>query len=246
MAINKESNGYVIGFSVVMVVVVGTLLAAVAMGLQPAQKANVRNEKMQNIIQSTGIEIERDAAGKAFDEIVKKRIILDFYGNVKSELTNEDEIKDGNIEDAFNIDLLKEYKTEKDPKKRNYPLFVCEVDGETYYVAPVMGAGLWAAVWGYVSLKGDGVTVQGAVFDHKSETPGLGAEIANKSFQDPFKGKTIAEDGNYTSVRVIKPGPELDEHSVNGISGGTFTGAGVDEMLKRTLVVYYNYLKGIK
>jgi len=218
MAINRESNGYVIGFSIVMVVVVGTLLAGVAMALQPIQKANVRNEKMQNILQSTGMEISRDDAGKAFKDIVVKRVILDFYGNVVegSEMSNSDPIESGNE--------------------------LCDVKGDTYYVAPVQGQGLWAAIWGYVSIKSDGTTVKGAVFDHKSETPGLGAEIAYKPFQNQFIDKQIAKNGAYTSISVIKPGPSLDEQTVDGISGGTFTSAGVDEMLKRTLVVYYNFL----
>ncbi len=244
MAINKESNGYVIGFSIVMVVVVGAILAGVAMALQPAQKANVRNEKMQNILQATGMEVERSEASDKFKEHVTKRLILDYYGNVLegSEMTKEDEIKDGNEKDAFNVDMLKEFKTIKNPKDRNYPLFVVEYKEKTYYVAPVQGQGLWAAVWGYIALESDGVTVAGAVFDHKSETPGLGAEISQEWFQKPFIGKTIAENGEYTGISVIKPGPELDDHSVDGISGGTFTSVGVDEMIKRTMVVYYNYL----
>ncbi len=244
MAINKESNGYVIGFSIVMVVVVGAILAGVAMALQPAQKANVRNEKMQNILQATGMELDRDEASDKFKKHVSKRLILDYYGNVLegSEMTSEDEIKDGNEKDAFNVDMLKEFKTIKNPKDRNYPLFVVDYKDKTYYVAPVQGQGLWAAVWGYIALEEDGVTIAGAVFDHKSETPGLGAEIAQKWFQEPFIGKKIAENGEYTGISVIKPGPQLDEHSVDGISGGTFTSVGVDEMIKRTMVVYFNYL----
>ncbi len=245
MALNKESNGYVITFSIVMVVVVGALLATVAMALQPAQKANVQKEKMANVLQAAGM---RDAtmaeAEELFKKHVVKRVILDFHGNIKegTELTVDDPIESGNENDAFNVDLLKEYKNEKDPKKRNYPLYVCEIDGETMYVAPVQGQGLWAAVWGYISLDADGKTIKGAVFDHKSETPGLGAEIANDAFEKSFIGKTIAEGEEFTSVSVIKPGPELDEHSVDGISGGTFTSVGVDEMISRTMVVYYNFL----
>ena len=32
-------------------------------------------------------------------------------------------------------------------------------------------------------------TVYGAVFDHKAETPGLGAEINRDFFEKPFNGK---------------------------------------------------------
>ena len=67
-------------------------------------------------------------------------------------LDNSIELNNKDSNDAFSIDLLKEYKTIKDEKTRNYPLFICDVEGKTYYVAPVMGKGLWAAVWGFIAL----------------------------------------------------------------------------------------------
>src|SRR5690606_22167289 len=230
-------------------VVVGTLLAVIAMALKPLQVANVKQEKMQNILESTNLEdISRKESAGLFKEYVTKRLILDYYGNIieGSVYAGDKEIESNDEKDAFNIDLLKEYKSIKDPKERHYPLFVCERDGEIFYVAPLMGKGLWAAVWGYLSLGEDGETIVGAVFDHKSETPGLGAEISKTFFEERFIGKKIAEKGKYTSVSVIKPGPPLDDHKVDGISGGTFTSVGVDEMISRTMIVYYNFLKNNK
>ena len=49
MAVNKDSNVYTIIFSVVMVIVVGSLLAGFASGLKPKVKANEKNEKQQNL-----------------------------------------------------------------------------------------------------------------------------------------------------------------------------------------------------
>ena len=246
MAINKESNGYVMGFAIALVVVVGTLLTVIAMALKPMQIANVKQEKMQNILESTNLtDFTRKESAELFKKYVVKRVILDYYGNVVegTEYGNDKEVDENDKNDAFNVDLLKEYKTVKDPKERRYPLFVVEREGKVYYVAPLMGQGLWAAVWGYVSLAEDGSTIEGTVFDHKSETPGLGAEIKKEFFEKQFIGKKISENGKYTSVAVIKPGPPLDDHKVDGISGGTFTGAGVDEMIKRTMVVYHTFLK---
>ncbi|MCT4582494.1 MAG: NADH:ubiquinone reductase (Na(+)-transporting) subunit C [Flavobacteriales bacterium] len=248
MAINRESNGYTILFAVIMVTVVGGILAFLATALKPAQEANVRNEKMQNILQAIGIEatdgISRKDAGTKFNDYVVERVTLDFEGNEISRKTNKETIE--GEDDAFNIDLLKEYKTIKAKEERNYPLFICEADGERFYVVPVLGKGLWAAVWGYVGLKEDGTTINGAVFDHKSETPGLGAEISKDFFEKQFIGKTIDEAGKYAPIKVLKPGLELGIHEVDGISGGTFTSVGVKEMLERTLVVYYDYFKNKK
>ena len=108
-----------------------------------------------------------------------------------------------------------------------------------------MGKGLWGPIWGYIALESDKNTVAGASFDHKGETPGLGAEINQGWFQEPFVGKKIFdESGDYQSIRVIKGGaPEGDKHGVDAISGGTITSNGVTEMLVRTLKIYEPYLK---
>jgi Na+-transporting NADH:ubiquinone oxidoreductase subunit C len=89
--------------------------------------------------------------------------------------------------------------------------------------------------------------VFGAVFDHKGETPGLGAEINRPFFEDPFAGKTIFEDGELISIKVIKGGaPKGDMHGVDGISGGTITSDGVSDMLYERLSMYLPYFSKVK
>jgi Na+-transporting NADH:ubiquinone oxidoreductase subunit C len=265
MAINKESNVYTVIFATLMVVVVGGLLAFISTSLKPIQEDNVRNEKKQLILKAIGSEetksITREDAGAKFEEYVVERFILDYNGNVMegTRLTNETPVDIKNPVDAFAVDLQKEYKKFIQPltnkftgdalkeelvKETNihYPLFICEVNDKRHFVIPVMGKGLWAGVWGYIGLEADGRTISGAVFDHKSETPGLGAEISKDFFSDQFIEQTIVdEDGKYTAVKVVKPGTVLERPYVDGISGGTFTSVGVDEMLVRTLEVYHKF-----
>jgi len=249
MAINKDSNIYTIGFAIILVVLVGGLLAMIANGLKPIQDENLVNEKKQNILNCLPGNklISRDEAGSMFSDYVKQRLILNYNGDVKENtlLDNSTELNNKNSNDAFSVDLLKEYKTIKDEKTRNYPLYICEVKGKTYYVAPVMGKGLWAAVWGFIAIDETGNKISGTVFDHKSETPGLGAEISQDFFEDQFIGKLISNNESYKSVEVNKPGNPLNEYQVDGISGGTFTSVGVEEMMSRTLVVYHNYIKNL-
>ena len=99
--------------------------------------------------------------------------------------------------------------------------------------------------WGYAAIGEDFNTIQGATFDHKGETPGLGAEINKDEFEKPFQGKQIFDnDGEFTSVRVIKGGADpADLHGVDAISGGTITSNGVSEMLERTFKAYEPFLK---
>ena len=156
MAINKDSNAYTITFAVVLVIIVGGLLAFIANGLKPLQDENLKNEKKQYILNCLPGNklISRDQAGTQFANFVKERVILDYNGKelANTFMGSDQSLDDKNPNDAFSIDLLKEYKTISNKEDRNYPLFICQVDGQKYYVAPVMGKGLWAAVWGYIAL----------------------------------------------------------------------------------------------
>ncbi|MCB0401441.1 MAG: NADH:ubiquinone reductase (Na(+)-transporting) subunit C [Flavobacteriales bacterium] len=261
---NRDSNVYTVVFATVMVVIVGGFLAFISMSLKPQQKANITNEKMQNILQAIGIDetngIARDDAGKVFNDYVKRRITINYKGEILSDKSADEAIDPQDKLDAFNIDLRKEYSMYVKPIMSQYkgddakidaemaaspnihfPVFVCENNGKKYYVVSASGKGLWDDIWGYIGLSEDAITVSGSVFDHKGETPGLGSKIAEEWFQVQFKGKTIEEGGAYAPIKVLKPGNELNSHQVDGISGATFTGVGVDEMLTRNLAVYYNF-----
>lgn len=266
MAVNRDSNIYTIVFATVMVVIVGGFLAFLSMSLKPIQKANVTNEKMQNILQAIGIEetdgVTRDEAGDMFNTFVKRRITINYNGEIISDKSADEPIDPQDKTDAFNIDLRKEYSKFVKPIMNKYkgndekvaealgasqdvhfPIFVCENKGQKYYVVSASGKGLWDDVWGYLGLKEDGTTINGAVFDHKAETPGLGSKVNEDWFQDQFIGKTFDNNGTFEAIKVLKPGNTLDEHKVDGISGATFTGVGVQEMLKRNMEVYYNFFK---
>lgn len=121
-------------------------------------------------------------------------------------------------------------------------VFVCDVDGQTKYVLPVYGAGLWGPIWGYIALNEDKDTVYGVYFSHASETPGLGAEISTSKFQDQFLGKHVLENGT-VALGVEKYGKVAKpDYQVDGISGGTITSKGVDAMIKDCLSMYNSFL----
>ena len=145
---------------------------------------------------------------------------------------------------AFNIDLGDELK--KDIKDQKLPLYVSTLeDSSKCFIIPLRGKGLWGPIWGYIALKNDINTVYGAVFAHKSETPGLGAEINQGFFQEPFRNKKIFNENNeFVSITVKKGGaPEGSLHDVDGISGGTITSDGVTDMLKERVGRYLPYLE---
>ena len=232
---NRDSNAYTFLFATIMVLVVASALAFTASSLKDLQAANVRKEKMQNILATVGINIGRDQA----EDLYKK------YITAELSLT-----KDGTVDektDAFEIKLSNELK--KPVSEQRFPIYEAKLDEEKFYIIPLRGAGLWNAIWGYIALEEDKNTIKGAVFDHKGETAGLGAEITQKWFQDRFLGEKVFDiDGNLVGINVSKTNndpKDLDknDHEVDAISGATITGDGVTDMILERLNHYLPYLK---
>jgi Na+-transporting NADH:ubiquinone oxidoreductase subunit C len=230
---DRNSNAYTFLFVVLLIAVVASALAITATSLQPEQAENVKNEKMQNILGTVGIEVARDSAEIPFNKYIVERIALDNKGQEKKDVN------------AFEVDLKKELK--KNVDEQAFPLYVANIEGSKYYIVPLRGKGLWDAIWGYVALKDDVNTIKGAVFDHKGETPGLGAEITQMWFKKAFDDeKILDESGNFVGVSVAKGyqgGDNKDDNAVDAISGATITGDGVTDMISERLVNYLPYFK---
>jgi len=227
---NKNSNAYTFIFAIVLVVLVATILAFASEGTKEKRAANIKLEKMQNILSTIGLDLSREESGKVYKDYVKQELAIKEDGSVDTAVK------------AFNINLKNEIK--KPVSEQRFPLYIVEKEGKKMYVVPLYGAGLWDAIWGYLSIKDDKNTIFGASFDHKGETPGLGAEINQSWFEDQFKGKQIMEGSKFVSVKVIKGGaPQGDTHGVDAISGGTLTSNGVTNMLQERLQRYLAYFK---
>ena len=223
------SNTYIFIFSLLMVVTVATILSVVAMQLQPMQKKNIETNKKQNILLSLNIESTKDNALEQYDKYITDSYVINSEGERVEGI------------DAFSVDLSKEIV--KPIEERRLPIYVGTVGDSTQYIIPVRGKGLWGPIWGYVSVEDDFNTIYGATFSHDSETPGLGAEIATKKFQNQFIGKKLFnEDGDFVSVEVKKGDADPQAaHEVDGISGGTITSNGVEDMLKDNIKYYLPY-----
>jgi Na+-transporting NADH:ubiquinone oxidoreductase subunit C len=233
MAINKEGTGYTFIFSICLVCVVGAILAILAIQLKPLQDANLRVKKKMDILGALKIDSDRKNAEEKYAQYVDTTacLVLDACGNVTDGV-------------AFDVDIKKEYRDKNLAKKdRQYPLYVATVEEDRKYIIPVVGSGLWGPIWGYVAVNSDMSTIYGAKFDHKTETPGLGAEINKEFFYTHFTGERISQNGVYKKIKVVKDGSGVEPNNgaVDGITGGTITSKGVEEMLDRTLQVYVNY-----
>ncbi len=240
------SNRYIFTYAAVLVIVAAALLSLAAMLLKPFQERNRAIDKMRGILSSARIEnVTAENAIPLFNQYITEELVIDPKGNVINSY-NQSPKEDA---PAFQIDLKKQNYNREHNKPYQLPLYIAEKNGQKIYIIPMLGTGLWGPIWGNLAIASDFKTVVGSFFDHKSETPGLGAEIAKPKFQNEFIGKTIFDNnGRFTSIEVVKGGvkklpPAQRIHGVDAISGGTLTSKGVDAMIRETLKAYLPYIK---
>jgi len=231
-----RSNTYTLVFTSIVTIVLGFFLALAADGLRDLQDLNVENDMRKNILLSLG-----------------------FKPGAETPWTSDDiqKLFEGNIE-ALVLDASGQ-RTEKDPKEIDtekdlefLPIYLKKIGDEVGgYAIPIAGKGLWSTLYGYFAIEPDGRTVKGITFYKHGETPGLGGEVDKAWFQQNFIGKRfVDENDQLLGIHVIKGKVQSDDqeayHKVDGISGATMTGKGLEYFLKDDLAKYEPFFKQVR
>ena len=239
----QQSNTYIIVYSAVLTIILGLLLSGSAQLLGPRQKEAIELDKKKQILGAV-ISAEEIAAMTPED-------VNTFYSSRISstvvDITGKEVTKNGIS--AEKVEIAKDYK--KAPEERDYPVFVYHAEGNPEaiesYIFPLYGAGLWDAIWGYLALDTDMNTIKGITLAHASETPGLGARITESKVQERYVGKKIFDESGKLVAVMMQKGENkdytADPHKVDGMSGATITGDGVNKMLKAYMGCYEAYIK---
>ncbi len=225
MKLNTNSNVYTVCYAAVMVIIVAFLLAFVASALKDTQEANVANDTKGQILSALGYDKATIDVAKVYGEKVQDNLVE--AGDLKP------------YEGKFN--------TTYGSLIKNGELHVftgTTANGESAYVIPVVGRGLWGGLWGYVAVNEAKDKVLGTYFYHESETAGLGARISEKWFQDQFIGKPIFDNNNVV-LTVVKAGAAQNENEVDGVTGATLTSKGVAAMVNDGLTAYKDFLLSV-
>ena len=230
---NTNGNTYTIVYSAIIVIIVAFLMAFVFQALKPAQDVNVALDKKKQILAALNIrDLSDNQASEEYVKDITADDIIDATGKTVAKGS------EGGEKNGFKLNSA-DYKAGK------LALFVCKINGETKYVMPVFGMGLWGPIWGYIAVNADKTTVFGTYFNHESETAGLGAEIKdNIAWQEQFKGKKIFKNGSDdVALSVLKKSDVKDPTTqCDGITGATLTSNGVSAMLKDCLSKYKTFL----
>lgn len=229
--LNTNSNSYTIIYSTIMVVIVAFLLAFVYQTLKDRQDANVALDKKKQILYALNIRgLGDDEAAAKYKEVVLSDDKLADDATIAPNQSKDNESNGFLLGSA-------------DYKNGQLAIYTCKVDGETKYVVPVYGMGLWGPISGYVALDSDCQTVFGAYFNHEAETAGLGAEIKDsQAWQEKFIGKKIFNTNGDIALSVEKNVTDGNSQ-VDAVTGATLTSNGVRDMLLEGLGKYAAFFK---
>ncbi|MCR9248280.1 MAG: NADH:ubiquinone reductase (Na(+)-transporting) subunit C [bacterium] len=229
---NLNSNSYVLGFVVAVCIGTSLTLALTANALKETQAAAAEFDRKKNVMIAAGLctasdERSREELEQLYKDRVSEFVIDTESGKPDAEMKPAD--ADG---------------------KRYRVVATTKGDGGAVeaYVLPISGRGLWSTLRGYLALDGDKNHVRGITFYEHKETPGLGGEVDNPSWQAQWKGKTVLdEDGKLISITVkkgqVNPAVALEKaHAVDGLAGATITAKGVQTFVKADLQAFSKYL----
>lgn len=271
-----KSTAFTFGFAFAICVICSLVLALAATALKDRQVANVKLDIVQNLMGSVeGDQVVRSKTpDQIFEEFAKnyEAILLDKddavvntsfmlselvkVGYEKELLEQEDTGSLLRLFQSRKSLLASRSKQKLEAYDPGYKLvYRYRPEGVLKsYIIPIEGYGLWDIIKGYIALDSSDLnTVQGISFYEHYETPGLGARITEDWFRAQFQNKKIfADNGDLVSIKVAKGKAESEapqgmiSHYVDGISGATLTGKGINEFLKRDLNRYKAYFQKIR
>ena len=244
-----------------MVAVVATILAVVSLGLKDRQETNIKVEKQMYILNCDGLASDAKTVSDRngyvqgeFGKYIKEALIVNAQGEVLESFTdNIGDCQAFTLSTKDQFDIMRKIDAETDAAKKEelvkslrLPVFICDnPDGEKHYILSGYGAGLWGPIWTYIAVKQNG-KIAGALFDHESETPGLGGEIVTEKFYSQFADKEVVAGGQTVPVKIVKGGKaDAQANEVNAISGATITSTAVQTMINNWVEYYKPYLMNL-
>lgn len=266
----RSGSLYTFGFAGIICVCCAFILANAATVLKPRQEANAQLDILVNILGAVGHDVaslKKLSDDKVFSQFEREFqvLILDAENKETNRAFMDAELiklgyPEPMVKGLNSGALLSKFESKKalmaskagkdlasyDPQYKVIYVHQSETGNADAYVIPIEGFGLWNICKGYMALSTDLNTVQGVTFYEHKETPGLGALITTAKFQDDWKGKKILDKkGNLISITVAK-GLGKGENQVDGLSGATLTGKGINKFLMEDLKRYEPYFKTLR
>jgi Na+-transporting NADH:ubiquinone oxidoreductase subunit C len=213
-----------IKFAAIVCLICSMALAGVQGTLDGKQKENKRIDAQINVLKALSPDFDPDGKPLSAED-------RDLY------------FVDGKVPKAWisrYFDNFVEKKEVELPEGVKGDLYILRRDKQVVaYAFPAEGKGLWSTVHSYIGLEPDLATLRGVTFFDHGETPGLGGECSKPWFQKNFRGKLLWENGEPVTFLVAKGKADPGSASaVDGMSGATITGNGIQKFVNQTFRAY--------
>jgi Na+-transporting NADH:ubiquinone oxidoreductase subunit C len=253
----KSKVSYVVGFATAVCLVCAVMVAGTAVGLKPLQERNARVDRLTRVLEVAGLIDEGE-------KLEPQEVLERFQQNVEAKVV---ELQSGAYAEAIDPSTFVQRRAASDPATSkpapdnaakvmrlpdNALVYHVKRDGALdKIILPIQGYGLWSVMYGYIALESDADTVAGITFYEHGETPGLGGEIENRSWQARWRGRKVFDANGAVRLEVVKGSapPAADApYQVDGLSGATITSRGVTNTLEFWLgdAAFGPYLDRIK
>ncbi|WP_027966686.1 Na(+)-translocating NADH-quinone reductase subunit C [Halomonas halocynthiae] len=235
MAKSNDSIKKILTVAFALCIVCSIIVSTAAVALRSKQQQNMELDRKSNILAVAGLYEEGVNVEEVFRSITPRVVNL----------------QTGEYSDQFDPQTYNSFEAAKDPaqsitlsgEKENAGLSRQEKFSTVYLVGdpespdqiilPIRGQGLWGLMRGYLSVQGDGNTIEGITFYSHSETPGLGGEVDNPNWKSQWDGKEVyAEPGSLEAAISLVKGGASSETEVDALSGATLTSNGVTNLVR--------------
>ncbi len=242
---NNDSVKKMIIVALGVCLVCSVLVSSLAVGLKPLQYRNRRLDKIKNILIAGDLYKKGVNVEEVFNQKVESILVSVETGEVipeerYTEILQSTTFSVQSLADnpAISTDIPSRQDIADIRTKPKYmPVYQLKKDGQVFkYIFPVYGRGLWSTMWGFIALDKDLKTIRGITFFDHGETPGLGGEIDNPSWQQQWNGKKAFDQDDQVQIQVIKGQVDQTEpdakYKIDGLSGATLTTRGVNNLVR--------------
>ena len=234
---SRDSIGNTLFVAIGVSLVCSVLVSAAAIVLRPLQEANQSEFRQRIVLEVAGLYEPGVPVEAQFGNIDTRIVDLETGQYVDDVDPQSFDAEAAANDPKLSVNVPKDEDIAKLGRRAVYaPVYVVMDDGEPQqYILPVRGKGLWSTLYGYLSVKPDGETVNGLRFYEHAETPGLGDQIEREAWLAQWPGQKLFDEQGDPQIQVVRgtvqPGPGAI-HQVDGLSGATLTANGVTNLIR--------------
>jgi len=236
MAQSNNSIKKILTVAFALCIVCSIIVSTAAVALRPLQQQNQELDRKSNILAVADLLKEGAKIEEVYQQKITPRVV---------------NLETGEYSDAHDPQTFNSFEAAKDPAQsrtlsgekdiaglsrqetHSTVYLVGDPDDPAQIILPVRGQGLWGLMRGYISVQGDGNTINGLTFYSHSETPGLGGEVDNPTWKAQCEGKRTFADAEriQPAVALVKGGAD-EQTEVDALSGASLTSKGVTNLVQ--------------